>query len=114
MPNPSRYLENPVPYLKDARESASRVVQLQKRLLIAQAELTAIRQIEKLGLALASIVSLVMALFFGFGWALVALHEAGWSAGVIAIAAFAFFSLIAGLIAFFLLRSLELKEEPHS
>ena len=115
MPNASKYLENPLPHLKEAQKSASRIVELQKQLLSHRAELAAIHQIKRVGLATApGVVFAVMALLFGFGWTSVALHQAGWSAIAIAIISFIFFALIAGIFTRLFIRSLELSEDHHS
>jgi hypothetical protein len=113
MANASKYLENPLPHLKEAQKSASRIVELEKQLLSHRAELIAIRQIKKIALAASAAVFAVMTLFFAFGWSSVALHEAGWSAGALAIISFIFFSLITGIFAHLFLRSLELPKDHH-
>jgi hypothetical protein len=109
----SKYLENPLPHLKEAQKSASKIVELQKELLGHRAELAAIHQIRKLGLALVSVVFSVMALLFGLGWLSIALNQAGWSPVQIALTSFILFSLTSGFFAHLFLRSLELKEENH-
>jgi fatty acid desaturase len=114
MANASKHLENPLPHLQEARKSASRIVELQKKLLSHRAELAAFRQMKKIALAITGAVFAVMALLFGFGWASVALNQAGWSAGALAVISFIFFSLIAGIFVYLFLRSLELPEDHHS
>jgi hypothetical protein len=114
MANASKYLENPLPHLQEARSSASRIIELEKKLLSHRAELAAFRQIKKIALAVTGAVFAFMTLIFGFGWCSVALHEAGWSAGALAITSFIFFSLVTGIFAHLFLRSLELPEDQRS
>jgi sterol desaturase/sphingolipid hydroxylase (fatty acid hydroxylase superfamily) len=111
MSNASKYLENPLPHLQEARRSASRILQLQKQLLGTRAELAAIHQAKRIRLGIGAVVFAVMALLFVFGWISVALHEAGWGAVTIAFSFLIFFGLIAAVFTHLFLRSLELEEE---
>jgi hypothetical protein len=113
MANASKYLENPLPHLKEAQQSASRIVELKKHLLSHRAELVAFRQMKKVALAITGAVFAVMALLFGLGWSSIALNQAGWSAGALAIISFVFFGLIAGIFSYLFIRSLELPENRH-
>jgi hypothetical protein len=104
----SDFLENPVPYLQEAQEAATRIVSLQRELVTLKAEQTAVHQAKRIAWGSAAAACGFFALFFAFGWLGIALHERGMSSFWLAGAYFVFFGLLTTIFG-----TIALRRKPH-
>jgi hypothetical protein len=89
-------MKNPLPHLREATDAASKIAYLQRDLYVLNAELQAIRQARRVGFGIAGVIFLNIMLTLTLFWGSQALHEAGWSAGILAITSLVLFGLLSG------------------
>ncbi len=88
MPAP---LRNPVPFFREAAESAVKIALLERDLSVLSAELIAAHQGKRLALGVAGVIFLSIALTLGLFWVTWMLHEAGVAPGWLALGSFILF-----------------------
>ncbi|MDR3607270.1 MAG: hypothetical protein P4M08_07815 [Oligoflexia bacterium] len=91
-------LRNPLPPLRKATDAAANIIFLERDLYVLKAELRAARQMRKVALLAASVVSFGIALGLSLFWLTQTLHEAGWSSGFLAIASFVILNCLTGFL----------------
>jgi apolipoprotein N-acyltransferase len=99
IPKIAQYLENPVPYLHEAHEAASRVLQLQGELLTLKAEHAAMKQGKRIAYGGAAGFSAILAIGFCFAWVTISLHESGVHSNFLAVISFVFFAVLSAALA---------------